>query len=407
MKILVLNAGSSSLKSGCYDVDDDQLPDRPATPIWQAQIDWTDQQDVAELEIETAKGSVKQEIQLESLATSMVKMLETLWTGETQVITQPQDIDIVGHRIVHGGQDFRASTIVTPAVKAAIDRFAPLAPSHNPAELKGIEAIEQVLAVPQVAVFDTAFHQTMPEAAAIYPIPYAWVEQGIRRYGFHGTSHRYCAQRAAELLQRDLKALRLINCHLGNGCSLAAIRDGQSIDTTMGFTPLDGLMMGTRSGAIDPSILTYLIRQEGMTADQLDQMLNKDSGLKGLSGLSGDMRQIDAAIAQGHAQAQLAFDVYIHRLRSCIGSMLPHLNGLDALIFTAGVGENSAAVRASACAAFEFLGIQLDPEKNQTRSPDDRDIATADSRVRVLVIHTEEDWAIAQDCWQLYRQRKS
>lgn len=285
-------------------------------------------------------------------------------------------------------------------MKAAIADLAALAPAHNPANLEGIEALEQILGteVPQIAVFDTAFHTQMPLFAAIYPGPYEWFEQGIRRYGFHGISHQYCAQRAAQILGRELKELRLITCHLGNGCSLAAIRDGHSVDTTMGFTPLDGLMMGSRSGSVDPGILIHLMRQEGYTADKLEQLLNLASGLKGISGVSEDMRQIMAAIAQGNQRAQLALDIYVHRLRSGICAMLASLGGLDALIFTAGVGENSPTIRAAACEAFEFLGLKLDPEKN-TRLPDDRDIATADSTLRVLVIHTQEDWAIAQECW--------
>jgi acetate kinase len=254
--------------------------------------------------------------------------------------------------------------------------------------------------VPQVAVFDTAFHAQMPDAAAIYPGAYEWIEQGIYRYGFHGTSHAYCAERAAELLGQDLKDLRLITCHLGNGASLAAIRDGRSIDTTMGFTPLDGLMMGSRSGSVDPSILIHLIRHHGYDADQLDHLLNQASGLLGISGLSNDLRQIMSAIDAGNDRAKLALEIYIHRLRSCMGAMLASLGGLDALIFTAGVGEHSPPIRA---AAFAFLGLKLDLDKNAGR-PRDAVISTLDSTVKVLVIHTQEDWAIARDCWRLSRQ---
>jgi acetate kinase len=284
-------------------------------------------------------------------------------------------------------------------VKAAIARLSALAPVHNPANLEGIETVESILGteVPQFAVFDTAFHSHLPDAAAIYPGPHFWVERGIRRYGFHGISHQYCAHRAAQLLHRDLQDLRLIICHLGNGCSLSAVLKGRCIDTTMGFTPLDGLMMGSRSGAVDPGILIHLIRQEGYSADQLDQELNKESGLKGISGISSDLRQVMAEIEAGNPRAKLALDIYIHRLRSCIGSMLASLEGLDALVFTAGVGENSAIVRSLACEAFGFLGLKLDNPKNQTY-PVDQDIATEDSTIRVLVIRTQEDWAIAQDC---------
>ena len=268
---------------------------------------------------------------------------------------------------------------------------------HN---LEGIEALEKILPnVPQVAVFDTAFHAQLPPAAFVYPGPYEWLENGIRRYGFHGISHQYCARRAAQLLNRDLTHLRLISCHLGNGCSLAAIRGGVSVDTTMGFTPLDGLMMGSRSGAIDPGIIIHLLKGGDLTSEKLDNILNRNSGLKGISGLSSDMRQIGDAIAQGNERAQLALDIYIHRLRAGIGAMLASLGGLDALIFTAGVGENSPVVRAAACEAFGFIGLKLDGEKNQ-HSPVDEDIAAVDSGARVLVIHTQENWEIARECWK-------
>ena len=408
MKILVLNAGSSSQKSCLYALTGDALPDQRLEPLWSAQIDWTHQQDVAELKVKTAQGVVLED-QLPSASRSDLteQMLLTLWSGRTQVLEQPQEIDVVGHRVVHGGQEYRSSTLVSPEVKAGIADLAALAPAHNPANLEGIEAIEHILGteVPQVAVFDTAFHAQLPLPAAIYPGPYEWFEQGIRRYGFHGISHQYCAQRAAQILSRELKELRLITCHLGNGCSLAAIRDGHSVDTTMGFTPLDGLMMGSRSGSVDPGILIYLMRQQGYTADELDQVLNRASGLKGISGVSADMRQIVAAIAQDNSRAQLAQDIYVHRLRSCIGAMLASSGGLDAFVFTAGIGENSALIRTAACEAFGFLGLKLDPEKN-TSSPDDRDIAAADSTVRVLVIHTQEDWAIAKDCWHLLCEKQ-
>ncbi|MBW4583418.1 MAG: acetate kinase [Tildeniella nuda ZEHNDER 1965/U140] len=402
MKILILNAGSSSQKSCLYEVGD-RLPDQPPAPLWEANVDWTHQQGCAEIKVKTANGAVLEEnIPVQQRPKVIAHMLETLWQGETKVIDQPAAIDRVGHRVVHGGQDYRESVRITPDVKAAIAQLAVLAPVHNPANLEGIEAIELALGndVPQIAVFDTAFHSQIPDAAAIYPGPYQWVDRGIRRYGFHGISHQYCAQRTAQLLNRDLQDLRLIICHLGNGCSLSAIQHGHSIDTTMGFTPLEGLMMGTRSGSVDPSILIHLMRQEGYTADQLDQELNKASGLLGVSGVSADLRQVMVAIEAGNAQAQLAFDIYIHRLRSCMGAMLASLGGLDALVFTAGVGENAAIVRARACQNFAFIGLKLDSEKNQNH-PVDQEIATADSTVRIFVIHTQEDWAIAQDCYRL------
>ncbi|MFZ0636963.1 MAG: acetate/propionate family kinase, partial [Candidatus Acidiferrales bacterium] len=243
-------------------------------------------------------------------------------------------------------------------------------------------------------------------AASIYPGPYDWAKRGIRKFGFHGINHQYCSERAAQLLGKDLSTLKLVTCHLGNGCSLAAIRGGRSVDTTMGFTPLDGLMMGTRSGSVDPGILTYLLREDGTDGAALDETLNAKSGLLGISGISGDMREIVAAMKSGNERAKLAFDMFAHRLRSGIGSMLAALNGIDALVFTAGIGENSPEVRAAACSQFTFLGLGLDPTKNATLHSD-QDIATLESRVRVLIVHAQEDWAIARDCWKLTLQRQS
>ncbi|MBW4621091.1 MAG: acetate kinase [Cyanosarcina radialis HA8281-LM2] len=406
MKILVLNAGSSSQKSCLYEISEPRPPDRPPTPLWEATVDWTHHQGIAEIEVKTAKGeTLNLEIPTQDRAEAIARMLDTLWEGKTKAIDNPSEVDVVGHRVVHGGQDYRHSVRITADVKAAIDRLTQLAPVHNRANLEGIEAIDRIFGpnLPQIAVFDTAFHSSLPDAAAIYPGPYRWVERGIRRYGFHGISHQYCARRAAQLLNRDLQDLRLIVCHLGNGCSLSAVSGGESIDTTMGFTPLDGLMMGTRSGAVDPGILIHLMRQEGYSVDRLDRELNQESGLKGISGVAADLRQIATAIETGNAQAQLALDIFIHRLRSSIGAMLASLGGLDALVFTAGIGENSALVRALACQNFDFIGLKLEPEKNQDR-PVDRDIAAPDSKVRILVIHTQEDWAIAQQCWRTNHQ---
>lgn len=406
MKILVLNAGSSSQKSCVYELNG-VLPDRPLQPLWEAQIDWTHQQGIAELQVETAKGDrLEEELASDSREAAISRMLETLWQGKTQVINDLNAIDIVGHRVVHGGQDYQQSTLISPEVKKAIARLSLFAPIHNPINLEGIEVIENLLEnVPQIAVFDTAFHSQLSPAAFVYPGPYEWLENGIRRYGFHGISHQYCARRAAEILGRDLASLRLINCHLGNGCSLAAIRGGVSVDTTMGFTPLEGLMMGSRSGSIDPGIIIHLLKQSDLTSEKLDNILNRNSGLKGISGVSGDMRQIVEAIIQGNERAQLALDIYIHRLRAGIGAMLASLGGLDALIFTAGVGENSAVVRSAVCEAFGFMGLKLDGEKNQ-QVQGDADIAAVDSAARVLVIHTQEDWEIARECWKLYSHRQ-
>jgi acetate kinase len=293
--------------------------------------------------------------------------------------------------------------VVTPEVKSAIASVATFAPLHSRAELEGMEIAKRLLGdVPQVAVFDTGFHRKMPLAAAVYPGPYEWYEGGIRRYGFHGINHQYCAGRAAQLLGADLKALKLVTCHLGNGCSVAAIRNGRSVDTSMGFTPLEGIMMGTRSGSVDPGILTYLMRQSSLTGDELDEILNRKSGLLGVSGISGDMREILAAMKAGSRRAKLAFDIYVHRLCAGIGAMVAVLGGMDALVFTAGVGENSPEVRAAACDNFAFLGLKPDAEKN-ARPSLDQDISTDGSSIRALVIRAQEDWAIAQECWKLVR----
>ncbi len=407
MKILVLNAGSSSQKSCLYEIADEALPTQAPQPLWEGKINWTQDQGVAEIEVKITTGATLQKsISGDSRQAHLTDILHTLSHGATKVLDQLSEIDVVGHRIVHGGQDYRDSVVITEDVKKAIARLSNLAPAHNPAALSGIEAIEKILGnITQVAVFDTGFHATLPDAAAIYPGPYQWVEQGIRRYGFHGISHQYCSQRAAQILGRDVPPERLITCHLGNGCSLAAIKNGRSIDTTMGFTPLEGLMMGSRSGSIDPGIMIYLLRYCNYSVEKLDDILNKASGLKGISGVSSDMREVREAIAQGNSRAKLAWDIYVHRLRSNIGAMLTSLGGLDTLVFTAGVGEHSAEIRQAACEAFGFLGLKLDLEKNQ-QQPVDEDIATPDSAIRVLVIHTQEDWAIAQQCWQLLQKSK-
>ncbi|MEH2167068.1 MAG: acetate kinase [Nostoc sp.] len=405
MKILVLNAGSSSQKSCLYEIADEALPTQAPQPLWFGKINWTQDRGVAEIEVKTATGGTLQKsISGDSPQAHLTYMLNKLDRDATKVIDRLSEIDVVGHRIVHGGEDYRDSVLITEDVKKAIAGLSNLAPEHNPVALEGIEAIEKILKdVTQVAVFDTGFHATLPDAAAIYPGPYEWVEQGIRRYGFHGISHQYCSERAVQILGRDVASERLIICHLGNGCSLAAIKNGRSIDTTMGFTPLEGLMMGSRSGSVDPGILIYLLRHCNYSIEKLDELLNKASGLKGISGVSSDVREVREAIAQGNSRAQLAWDIYVHRLRSGIGAMLTSLGGLDTLVFTAGVGEHSPQIRQAACEAFGFIGLKIDLEKNQ-QQPVDEDIATPDSLVRILVIHTQEDWAIAQQCWQLLKR---
>jgi acetate kinase len=406
MKVLVLNSGSSSQKSCLYEIGD-ALPDNPPACLWEAKIEW--EGEFAEAEIKRgagfAKPSVKKErIKVSSRSQALEQLLNTLWKGETKVLTSPSEIEVVGHRVVHGGPHFEDPVFITAEVKTAIAGVSAFAPLHNRAELEGMEIVEKLLpGVPQVAVFDTGFHKKMPLSAAIYPGPFEWFDRGIRRYGFHGINHKYCARRAAQLLRRNPRSLRLVSCHLGNGCSLAAIKDGKSVDTTMGFTPLEGLMMGTRSGSVDPGILTYLMRQSDLSGEQLDDLLNKRSGLLGISGISGDMREILAAIKKGNERAQLAFDIYVHRLQSGIGAMIAVLGGIDVLIFTAGVGENSPEVRAAVCKNLKYAGIELDQKKN-AEFPPDEDISAPNSAVPVLIVSAQEDWEIARNCWMLTRQ---
>jgi acetate kinase len=404
MAILVFNAGSSSLKCSLY--DSDSLATAPTTtPLWQAQVDWRDTPDGTTLTITEPQGQSHQTLPPGTTPVSVLtQVIPGLWSGVARVIDGPQQITLIGQRIVHGGALFHDPTPITPVVRADFAQLIPLAPEHMPVSLSVIDIVAHLLdGVTQIAIFDTAFHQTLPLAAAVYPLPYALYEQGVRRYGFHGISHQYAAQRAAQLLGRDSATLSLITCHLGNGCSLAAIHHGVSIDTTMGFTPLEGVMMGTRSGSVDPGLLLYLL-QQGQTTAQLDHMLNHAAGLLGVSGISGDMRDILQAKADGNARAQLAFDIYIHRLRGGIGAMLASLGRLDALVFTGGVGEHAAQVRQGACDALGFLGLALDEHRNAAVNADS-DIATAASPVRALVVHAQENWAIARDCWQWARQQ--
>ena len=399
MKILVLNAGSSSHKSCLFDLTRGVQMSQAPIPVWRGALDWTHQEGKVELSAKTDTGeSYKEVLPIDDKVKGIEAMLKTLVEGPTQVLDDLKEIVAIGHRVVHGGRDYQDSVRVDGDVKEAIRKLIPLAPSHNPANLQGIEAMEKVLGdVPQVAVFDTAFHACMPDEASTYPGPYEWVEKGIRRYGFHGISHQYVTQRAAAMLDKDVTTLKLITCHLGNGCSLAAVKHGYSVDTTMGFTPLDGLMMGSRSGSVDPGILIHLMRQEGYTADQLDKLLNKESGLKGMSGVSNDMRVVVEAAGENNHRAQLAVNVFIHRLRREMGAMLASLGGLDAIVFTAGIGENSPLVWQKACEPFEFLGLKLKDDE-LSRASEDQDIAAPSSQVRVLVIHTQEEWAIAKAC---------
>ncbi len=408
MKVLVLNGGSSSFKTWFCDLPT-QLPQEAPEPTWTARAEWSRHTGTADIRVLRSDGAkLQRKLQVESAAAVLEPVLEFLWQGEAAAVDSPQAIDVVGHRIVHGGPKYRASTPLTPDVRAAIAREVEIAPAHNRFELEAIKTVDRLLGseVLQVATFDTGFHATLEPRAYVYPGPYEWLDAGIRRFGFHGINHQYASRRAAELLNRDPVSLKVIVCHLGNGASLAAVQNGKSVDTTMGFTPLEGLMMGSRSGSFDPGILIYLLRHRGYTAEQLDLILNQESGLAGLSGISADMREILDALGRGHARAQLAFDVYAHRLIREIGAMLGVLGGMDALVFTAGVGENTATLRELVCAQFAFLGLRLDASANAAPKLD-QDIAAAGSAVRVLVIRAQEEWEIARECHRLAGARLS
>ena len=399
MKILVLNSGSSSQKSSLYEIGN-TLPERAPEALWEAKVEW--EGGSAEVRMRDSEGGwFTNRMKIESRTQALDYLFRSLRDGNPRGGAKPSEIDVVGHRVVHGGSKFEKPVLISREVKAAIASVSAFAPLHNRSELEGIELVERLLgSIPQFAVFDTGFHYNLPLPATVYPGPYDWFARGIRRYGFHGINHQYCAERAAQLLEKEPDSIKLVSCHLGNGCSLAAIAGGCSIDTTMGFTPLEGLMMGSRSGSVDPGILTYLIREERMTGQQLDKILNEKSGLLGISGVASDMRQILAAMKSGNDRAKLAFEIFVHRLRSGIGSMVAALDGLDALIFTAGIGENSSEVREAVCARLGYLGLKLDADKNR-QSPVDRDIAARDSKVRVLVVHAHEEWAIARQCWKM------
>ena len=403
MKILVVNGGSSTFKCWFHRLPDGLLPVAAPRPEWEAHVEWNRNTAAASIRIRAGHGATAEFTRpADSLVEPLGSVVESLWTGDARVIAGPEEIRAVGHRIVHGGKAYRETTRLTTEVRQAIGQQAEFAPAHNRFELEAVESVDHTLGgkIAQVAVFDTAFHATLEPGAYVYPGPLEWLERGVRRYGFHGISYQYATRRAAEILGAPVERLKLILCHLGNGASLAAVKGGKSIDTTMGFTPLEGLMMGTRSGSLDPGILIYLLRHRGYTPDQLDQILNRESGLLGVSGCSPDMREIQAAMAAGGERAKLAFDVYAHRLCREAGSMLAVLGGVDALVFTGGIGENCAPLRERLCRQFAFAGVRLDIDRNNG-NPVDIDIAAPGSAVRVLVIHAEEEWEIARECRRL------
>jgi len=403
---LVLNAGSGSQKVALYTIEPDATG--PSAPIWQAAINSTTPGQPADkflAQITSSHGQGELPVPRDwSLPKKIQALIQASWEGSFAVLEGSHQVDLVGHRVVHGGLEFSRATLVTPHVEATIDRLGELAPLHNPVNLEGIRACREILSdkVPQFAVFDTAFHRTLPEAATVYAGPYEWVEQGLVRYGFHGTSYRYASRKALEIINRQGdENLCQILCHLGGGCSLAAVRGTRCVDTTMGFTPMDGIAMCTRSGAIDPGIMLHLLRH-GTDLDSLEQTLNKRSGLSGLSGLPGDTRVIFPKAREQDRRATLAMDVFIHRLRAGIGSMLPSLGRLDALVFTDVIGETEPVVRQRTCDAFAFLGLRLDSNLNSS-SPLDADIAAADSSVRVVVVQGQENWQIAAESVAAWR----
>jgi acetate kinase len=400
MNILVLNSGSSSQKCRLYQLGK-SLPSDPPSPLWEGKIDWLDGGEAEVTIASPDRKSQKRTVRVTSRREAIEHLLSTAWKGSDSAVMCSAHVDLAGHRVVHGGPRYLEPTLVDEDVKTAIAAVSAFAPLHNRAELEGMQIVQRVIgAIPQIAVFDTGFHRHMPLSAKVYPGPYEWYEDGIHRYGFHGINHQYCAERAAHLLKKDLASLRVVSAHIGNGCSLAAVANGKSVDTTMGFTPLEGLMMGTRSGSVDPGILTYLMREKNLSGQQIDELLNKKSGLLGISGVSGDVRQIEQAASEGNSRAKLAWDIYIHRLVTGIGAMAASLGGLDVLLFTAGVGENSTTLRKSVCDRLAHLGATIDPSKN-AQPPSDREISTAGARVHVLIVRAQEEWQIAKECWSV------
>ena len=392
MNILVINAGSSSLKYQLLNPDTQEVLAKGLCERIGIDGKFTYKP--------AGKDPIKDaDVAMPTHSEAIQTVLHALVDEKSGVIGSMKEIDAVGHRVVHGGEAFSGSVLITDEVMAALEECIPLAPLHNPANITGIKACVDVMGkdVPQVAVFDTAFHQTMPPVAYTYALPYEYYEQDkVRRYGFHGTSHKYVSQRAAAMLGKPIEELKLISCHLGNGSSITAIDGGKSVDTSMGFTPLAGLPMGTRSGDLDAGILEYLMNKHGYNIDEMLNVLNKKSGVLGISGVSSDFRDLESAAPQGNQRAQLALDVFHYSVKKYIGAYAAAMGGVDAIIFTAGVGENGPDTRAEAVAGLEYMGVKLDPEKNNTRGKE-VDIATDDSKVRILVIPTNEEGMIAMD----------
>ena len=396
MKILVLNCGSSSIKYALYNMDDKSV----MTSGGAERVGL----DGAFVKVKLANGEKKQIMHDIPEHTEGVKFIFSLLTDpEIGVIKDLKEIDAVGHRMVHGGEKFNQSVVLTDEVLKAFEECSDLAPLHNPANLKGVNAVKELMpGLPQVGVFDTAFHQTMPDYAYMYAIPYELYEKyGIRRYGFHGTSHRYVSKRACEFLGVNYEDQHIITCHIGNGGSVAAVKHGKCIDTSMGLTPLEGVMMGTRSGDIDGGAVAFIQKKLGLDADGISNLLNKKSGVQGITGISSDMREIDAAAENGDKKAILALDMYNYRIKKYVGAYAAAMGGADIVVFTAGVGENQASMRSEVCKGMEWMGIKLDEEKNAKVRGVEAVISTEDSPVTVVVIPTDEELVIASDTMAL------
>lgn len=391
MKVLVINAGSSSLKYQLIDMADESvLAKGNCERIGIGGF----------ITHKTADNVISAEVDFPTHAEAFKELIRLLSTGEHAVISDMSEISAVGHRVVQGAELFSESVMVTEEVLAKLEPISDLAPLHNPANIMAIRACQSVFdkTVPQVIVFDTSFHQTIPAKAYMYPIPYELYEKyQIRRYGFHGTSHRYVSRRLAEIVNKPVEELKMIVCHLGNGSSITAIDGGKSVDTSMGFTPLDGIIMGTRSGGIDPSIITYLIEKENMTAREINDLLNKKSGYLGISGLTSDQRDLVSAAIEGNQHAQLALDIQRYQIKKYIGAYIAAMGGLDYLVFTGGIGENSTEVRKVVCENMDFFGINIDIALNATVHGTETNLSTPGSKVEVWVVPTNEELLIARD----------
>lgn len=400
MKVLVINCGSSSLKYQVLDMTTEVL-------LCKGLVERIGMDGSVITHEKIGMDKFKLETPMKSHKEAIGHVLDAVIDSEHGVVKSMEEIGAVGHRVVHAGEKFASSVLITDEVKRALTECIELAPLHNPPNLLGIDACEQLMPnTPMVGVFDTAFHQTMPPESYIYALPYEYYKKhGIRRYGFHGTSHKYVAERAAEILNVDLEDLKLITCHLGNGASVSAIKRGKCIDTSMGFTPLEGLVMGTRCGDIDPAIVTFIREKEHLKQGEANEILNKKSGVLGISGVSSDFRDIEEAAAEGNERAQLALKVFAHKVRFYIGAYIAEMNGVDAIVFTAGLGENGIAMRDIICNDLGNLGIKLDLVKNRVRGKETI-ISRDDSKVKVLLIPTNEELMIARDTYNIVRKLK-